>query len=253
LGIIIFNKTIVPVDRAFQTLGAVFIGMFAASSLLVAIFTDKDIPKQTVSKSVEVKKEEIFRGGVGGTLGGLFAAFIPAVTAGVGALLAGHATAAKGERTFIISQGSNRVLYFVGAIVLFFTAIGMRKGALTIGMNLFYTPETQAELFLVLAGIAFCAAFALVLILLMSRGVLKLIQKVRYQTLSLIALICVTLIVFFMLSWQGLIIYLVSTGIGLIPVLFHSRRMNCLAVILVPIWLNMSGIGGDVAAGLGLF
>ncbi|MCX8173948.1 MAG: tripartite tricarboxylate transporter permease [Thermoplasmata archaeon] len=253
LGIIIFNKTLVPADRAFQTLGAVFIGMFAASSLLVAIFTDKDIPKQTISRTVEVKKEEIFRGGVGGTLGGLFAAFIPAITAGVGALLAGHATAAKGERTFIISQGSNRVLYFVGAVVLFFTAIGMRKGALTIGMNLFYTPETQAELYIVLAGIAIGSAFALGLILILSRGVLKLIQRVRYQTLSIVALIGVTLIVFFMLSWQGLIIYVVSTGIGLIPVLFHSRRMNCLAVILVPIWLNMSGIGGDIAAGLGLF
>jgi len=253
LGIIIFNKTIVPVDRTFQTLGAVFIGMFAASSLLVAIFTHKDIPPQQVTGKVEVKKEEIFRGGVGGTIGGLFAAFMPAITAGVGALLAGHATAAKGERTFIISQGSNRVLYYVGAIVLFFTAIGMRKGALTIGMNLFYTPETKTELFIVVAGIAIASAVAIILILLLSRGVLKLIQKVRYQTISVFALICVTLIVFLMLSWQGLIIYAVSTAIGLLPVVFHSRRMNCLAVILVPIWLSMSGISGDIASALGLF
>jgi putative membrane protein len=253
LGIIIFNKTIVPVDRTFQTLGAVFIGMFAASSLLVAIFTHKDIPPQQVTGKVEVKKEEIFRGGVGGTIGGLFAAFMPAITAGVGALLAGHATAAKGERTFIISQGSNRVLYYVGAIVLFFTAIGMRKGALTIGMNLFYTPETKTELFIVVAGIAIASAVAIILILLLSRGVLKLIQKVRYQTISVFALICVTLIVFLMLSWQGLIIYAVSTAIGLLPVVFHSRRMNCLAVILVPIWLSMSGISGDIASTLGLF
>jgi len=253
LGIIIFNKTIVPVDRTFQTLGAVFIGMFAASSLLVAIFTHKDIPPQQVTGKVEVKKEEIFRGGVGGTIGGLFAAFMPAITAGVGAVLAGHATAAKGERTFIISQGSNRVLYYVGAIVLFFTAIGMRKGALTIGMNLFYTPETKTELFIVVAGIAIASAVAIILILLLSRVVLKLIQKVRYQTISVFALICVTLIVFLMLSWQGLIIYAVSTAIGLLPVVFHSRRMNCLAVILVPIWLSMSGISGDIASALGLF
>jgi putative membrane protein len=253
LGIIIFNKTIVPVDRTFQTLGAVFIGMFAASSLLVAIFTHKDIPPQQVTGKVEVKKEEIFRGGVGGTIGGLFAAFMPAITAGVGAVLAGHATAAKGERTFIISQGSNRVLYYVGAIVLFFTAIGMRKGALTIGMNLFYTPETKTELFIVVAGIAIASAVAIILILLLSRGILKLIQKVRYQTISVFALICVTLIVFLMLSWQGLIIYAVSTAIGLLPVVFHSRRMNCLAVILVPIWLSMSGISGDIASAIGLF
>jgi TctA family transporter len=44
----------------------------------------------------------------------------------------------------------------------------------------------------------------------------------------------------------------VATGIGLIPVLFGSRRLNCLGVLLLPIACNMSGVGESVAAFLGL-
>ncbi len=44
----------------------------------------------------------------------------------------------------------------------------------------------------------------------------------------------------------------VSTGIGLIPVLIGGRRMNCLGVLLLPLTLNMIGIGPMVAQWLGL-
>jgi TctA family transporter len=44
----------------------------------------------------------------------------------------------------------------------------------------------------------------------------------------------------------------VAGGIGLIPVLFGSRRMNCLGVLLIPITLNMAGVGPDIARLLGL-
>jgi len=38
----------------------------------------------------------------------------------------------------------------------------------------------------------------------------------------------------------------------LLPVLFGSRRMNCLGVILLPMACNMSGFGPGLAACLGL-
>ena len=45
---------------------------------------------------------------------------------------------------------------------------------------------------------------------------------------------------------------IVAAGIGLIPVLFGSRRLNCLGVLLLPIACNMSGVGEPVAAFLRL-
>jgi TctA family transporter len=44
----------------------------------------------------------------------------------------------------------------------------------------------------------------------------------------------------------------VATGIGLLPVVSGSRRLNCLGVILLPTACNMSGFGTRVAGWLGL-
>jgi len=55
-----------------------------------------------------------------------------------------------------------------------------------------------------------------------------------------------------MTGWGGMFVMVVSAGIGLIPVLFGSRRLNCLGVLLLPIGCNMSGFGEHVAAWLRL-
>jgi hypothetical protein len=44
----------------------------------------------------------------------------------------------------------------------------------------------------------------------------------------------------------------VATGIGLLPMLFGSRRMNCLGIILLPVACNLSGHGDLLAGILGL-
>ena len=60
------------------------------------------------------------------------------------------------------------------------------------------------------------------------------------------------LIVVGMTGWGGLLICTVATGIGLIPVLWGSRRTNCMGVLLLPIALNMVGMGSVIARWLQL-
>ena len=60
------------------------------------------------------------------------------------------------------------------------------------------------------------------------------------------------MLVLVLMGWGGLLIALVATGIGLIPVVWGSRRMNCMGVLLLPITLNMAGVGPTVAHWLGL-
>jgi TctA family transporter len=53
-------------------------------------------------------------------------------------------------------------------------------------------------------------------------------------------------------GWHGLLVLLAGTGIGLLPVMFHSRRMNCMGILLVPTVLRMAGLGPALAGWLGL-
>ncbi len=49
-------------------------------------------------------------------------------------------------------------------------------------------------------------------------------------------------------GWAGIFIALAGTGIGQIPVLCGSRRINCAGILLLPIACNMSGFGHAIAA-----
>jgi len=75
---------------------------------------------------------------------------------------------------------------------------------------------------------------------------------VDYRLISVFSLCIIIALVFSITGWTGLFVMAVGTGIGLIPVLFGSRRLNCLGVLLLPIACNMSGIGEPVAAFLRL-
>jgi putative membrane protein len=50
----------------------------------------------------------------------------------------------------------------------------------------------------------------------------------------------------------GLAVALVAAAIGLIPLFWRTRRMHCLGVLLLPVTLNMAGLGSVVAKWLGL-
>ncbi|MCD6461171.1 MAG: tripartite tricarboxylate transporter permease [Thermoplasmata archaeon] len=253
LGMIIFYKTTMPIDRTFQSLMPPLVGMFAVPNLLINIISDMEIPKQHVCKSVDVTPEEVFRGGGSGCLGGIFGAFMPAVTAGVAGLISGHATAQKGDKPFIISMGASRMVYYVGAVMLFFLpGLHLRRGAIGIFINLFFVPETAEQYYLLAAAVAVSGAVAFILLLLISRSIVKILDRVSFQKMSIAVLFVIILIVFAMGGPMAVLTMSVGAAIGTIPIVFHSRRSNCLAVILVPIFLNMAGIGPQIAAWMGL-
>jgi len=95
-------------------------------------------------------------------------------------------------------------------------------------------------------GLAFFLSLGL------TRLMVALLSRVHYRWISLATLGILLAIVLGMTGPAGLLICAVATGIGLIPLLWGSRRMNCMGVLLLPIALNMAGVGDVVAGWLGL-
>ena len=81
---------------------------------------------------------------------------------------------------------------------------------------------------------------------------LRLIDRFNYRHVSTVALVIIVAMVMGVTGWIGLFIALVGTGIGLLPVLFGSRRLNCLGILLLPIACNMSGFGETITGWLRL-
>jgi len=253
LGMIIMYRSLVPTEMSFQNLLPAFMGLFAIPWVLTNIISGEEVPPQHVATSLDVTPSLIVRGTAAGALGGIFAAFFPVVTGGIGGFIAGHATAQRDDRLFLISQGASKVVYYVGALLLFFVpGLHLTRGGMAWMLSLVYIPQTPEVYALALAACAVCAALAFFLLILFSRAAIALVNRVNYRLISGVTLAVLMGIVFLFTGPGGLLIAAVATGIGLIPVLWHSRRMNCMGVLLVPIVLNMAGWGPTVARWLGL-
>lgn len=253
MGFILLYRSPISTEMAFQNIMPAFVGLFAIPWCLLNLISGANIPKQTISKTLNVNGSVLMRGLAAGGLGGGFAAFFPVITGGIGGLLAGHATAQRDERVFILSQGVSKLMYYTGAFLLMFVpGAGVTRGGGAWMIRGLYIPHGYGDYFMILASIALAGAMAYVMMSPFSRLTIWLLGRCNYRIVSAGALCIIIGLVFAVTGWIGLMIMIVGTGIGLIPVLFASRRLNCLGILLLPIACNMAGFGHLIAGWLGL-
>lgn len=253
LGIILTNRSIVPIDRAFQNIMPVFVGLFAIPWLLTNLISRVSIPKQHVTSDICASKVDVARGAFTGTLGGWFAGYTPIVTAGIGSFLAGHATTTRGDAQFTLSYGAARFAYYVGAfLLLWLPFVHLARGGMGWIASVVYSPKEEWEFWLAAGAMVIAGLVAFGLLVVMSRALMKVAQGTFYKKVSAVILGVLLVIVYLMTSWEGLVLMVVATGIGMIPVMFRCRRTNCMGVLLIPIFLNMLGWGPRIVEALGL-
>lgn len=253
LGFLLLYRAPVAIENAFQNIMPAFVGLFAIPWCLLNAVSGAEVPKQHVRDTLNINGDLLLRGGIAGGIGGGFAAFFPVVTGGVGGLLSGHATAQRDERVFLMSQGVSKVVYYTGALMLFFVpGLFLTRGGGAWILKGLYTPRTWGDYYLAMGSIAIAGAISFLLMPPLTKATLWIMKKVDYRLISVVALFIIIGLVFSITGWVGLFIMTVGTGIGLLPVLFGSRRLNCLGILLLPIACNMSGIGEPIAAFLGL-
>ncbi|MGD9780757.1 MAG: tripartite tricarboxylate transporter permease [Kiritimatiellia bacterium] len=253
LGFILLTRSPVNHEVAFQNIMPAFVGLFAVPWCLLNMISAADVPKQKTAKSLAINGDVVLRSVWSGGLGGGIAAYFPIVTGGVGGMLAGHACAQRDERIFIMGQGVSKFIYYVGAFMLMFVpGLYLTRGGGAWMVRALYTPTGISDYYLVLGSIAISAAISYLMMEPLAKLTLKFIDRFDYRHVSTVALAIIVVMVVAVTGWVGLFIALVGTGIGLLPVLFGSRRLNCLGILLLPIACNMSGFGETITHWLGL-
>ena len=253
LGFVLMYRNVVPSEVAFQNLLPAFVGLFAIPGVIQNLVARTQVPQQHIGASLDLTPSLLARGVFAGLLGGGFAAFFPIVTGGIGGLLAGHATAQRDDRLFILSQGASKAVYYVGGFLLFFVpGLGLTRGGMAWMLSTIYAPGTPQVYFTAVAAVACAGAVSFFLLLGLSRAAISLLGRVDYHWISAATLALLLTLVLALTGPGGLLAALAATGIGLIPVAFGCRKMNCMGVLLVPITLNMAGVGASVAHWLGL-
>ncbi|HOT28804.1 MAG TPA: tripartite tricarboxylate transporter permease [Candidatus Ozemobacteraceae bacterium] len=260
LGIIILSKSIITHEMGFQNIMPVFVGLFAIPSILQNLVSTRQVPKQHICTDIDVTANDIGKSAFVGTVSGAICGYVPAITAGIGSIIASHATAmgfsARGDVLFILGGAITKFLYYVGAFLLIFvvtplTPAGVGKGGLNIILRPIFTAE-PGDYLMGISVILVAGGISFFLLLWLSRWVLSWVADVDYHDLYWAAFVAITALVAALTGFPGLFTMLVGTAIGCVPVFFHARRSNCMGVLLIPICLNMAGYGDQVAALFGL-
>ena len=253
LGFVLLTASPVSHTVAFQNVMPAFVGLFAIPWCLLNIVSAARVPPQRLARSLDIDGDVILRSVWSGGLGGGIAAYFPVVTGGVGGMLAGHACAQREERVFIMGQGVSKFVYYVGAFLLAFVpGLQLTRGGGAWMVRTLYAPAGISDYFLVLGSIAVSAGVSYLAMEPLAKWTVRFVSRFDYRHVSAFALGVILLMVLLMTGWIGLFIAAVATGIGLLPVLFGSRRLNCMGVLLLPIACNMSGFGHAITAFLGL-
>jgi putative membrane protein len=252
MGFIILNRTLVPLNMSFQGIMPVFVGLFAVAIIARNLVSKQEVPPQHISSSIDLDHRLLAKGVFAGTLGGGIAAVTPAVTGGIGGIVAGAATGQRDDRIFVISQGVSKVVYYVGAFLLFFVPTlmpgggGLARGGMAIILKPIFTPYTFQEYLGILAVIMISGALSFLMMFPLTRWTIKLITRVDYHYVLWAALGIIFLIVWGLMGWMGMFLMAVGTGIGLIPAFYHSRLSNSMALLLIWMSLSMGGHGADI-------
>lgn len=253
VGFILIFRSPISARSAFQNLMPAFVGLFALPWLILNIVATNRVPPQGVSLPAGIGPRVLLRGVLAGGLGGGFAAFFPVITGGVGGFLAGQATSVRDDRVFLVSQGTSKLVYYVGGFLLFFVpGARLTRGGGAWLISGLHTPGTRYDYYMMLASVALAGAASFLLLGPLARMVIAALRSWGLRRTSLGSLAIILAIVAGMTGLAGIVVTAVAAAIGLIPVLYGSRRMNCLGVILLPMACAMSGSGGAVAGWLGL-
>ncbi len=242
LGYFCMNTNLLPVKIAFVRLTPMFLGFFGMPWVLQNIVSRRYIPKQVVEDKVEASRFGVLNGIVAGAFGGFIAAFQPLVTGGLGALVAGHMASSRGDDVFIVSQGANRVLYYVGAFFLLFIPMArLTRGLGAWIVSSIYTPKSWTEFYYAAFAVLLAAGVSFIATIYFSKLMSRIVTSFNYIWISYAVAVGLATIAYVLAGWSGLVVMFVATLIGLAAVVFNTRRSYCLGGLFLPILLSMTG------------
>lgn len=279
VGLIVTTRPLAPPEMSFQNIMPIFIGFFAIPSILQTMLSDTTVPKQYQSKYLNADAGDFGYGMLPGTLAGIMSAWLPGITVGISCIFSSHMTNHRNlhqasfekprepgtivhlntpemyyrqETVFLIGGGITKIIYYVGAFLLIFvltdlTPNGMGRGGLNIMLKPVFAPE-HGDYF-VMASVVLVSSFISMLILIWGTDLtIRLLPYIHIKKMFAVVTVAILLIVYFMGGgWMALFICAVTSCVGSIPVFYNCRRSHCMAVLIVPIILNMAGYGDAVA------
>lgn len=217
-------------------------GLFGASMLVLALMTRSEVPPQQKNCMFTLPGKRIIRSILSGSAAGSFVAWLPGVSSAVGTviarLLVREDKDEDASKEFIISLSGANTANAIFSLIALYTIHRTRNGAMVAINGLINIDEWDTSIIiLLLAVIVYVSILSYYATIYLGDRISGILSKIDYSKLCSAVLIFLTLMVITFTGWFGLVIFLISTPIGMVSSFAKIRKTHAMGVILLPVIL----------------
>jgi len=245
LGVLTLDTGLMSGDTGLMPLLS---GLFGLSVIVPSIMKGYSIPPQRVEeRGIDIKSA--VKPIVVGTAAGAFTGIVPGIGPSQGTLLAQLVTGSSGHEDFLVSVSTVNTSKALFSFVALYAIGRARSGAAVAVEKLTAVGLPELALFVGISMLA--GGIAGLLQLKLGKLMAKHINRIPYRKLSIVVLLFICVMTFFLTGPAGLLVLAVSTTIGMLPALAGVRRVHCMGVIVLPCILYFSGLKNSLLGALG--
>ncbi|MBT4258039.1 hypothetical protein HOD88_02560 [archaeon] len=229
LGLIIFNLNIE------NSLLPLLTGLFGSPLLIQSIKKRTIIPKQKIiNPKIKIKKPIL-----GSLLASPFCSFLPGIGAGQAAII-GNSLIKTNRDGFLILLGATNTFVMCFSFLSLYAINKTRTGS-ALAIKELSNSLSQELLILVLLTILISGIISFFLTKKLTKMISQKITNFNYTKISITTLSILILVVFFITSLKGVLIFTAATLIGLYSTKYKIRKTNMMGCLLIPtIWIYLS-------------
>ncbi|PIN86198.1 hypothetical protein COV19_06280 [Candidatus Woesearchaeota archaeon CG10_big_fil_rev_8_21_14_0_10_44_13] len=229
-----FGLVVLNMPNLSQPLFPMLSGLFGISTLLISLRDTNRIPEQKQEQRIKIKKTIAIKALLSGQFSGFLSAIFPGLGAAQAAVISMQITRRLGDHGFLILVGSINTVNFMLSISALYAINKARNGSIVAISQLMENINLHIAI-IYLAAALVAGAFAVVAALKIARIFSSFITRINYKKLVVSVILFITVMVFMLCSWLGLLVLLVSTAIGIIPAEVKVTRTQSMGCLLMPV------------------
>ncbi len=215
-------------------------GLFGASMLVLSLMTKSEIPPQQKACRFVLPGKRIIRGMLTGSAAGSFVAWLPGVSSAVGTIIARllvrEEKDADSSKEFMISLSGANTANAIFSLVALFIIRRARSGAMVAIDGLTNVSEWElSTIIILLIVIIYISIISYYTTIYLGDRIAGFLSRINYSKLCAAVLAGLTFMVIIFTGWFGLVIFLISTPVGMIASFAKIRKTHAMGVILLPV------------------
>ncbi len=207
-------------------------GLFGLSMIIKSLKDRTEIPEQR-NEIENMNKLDVIKGGLIGSLSGIFVGLLPGVGAAQATFLSHEILRDRSEKKFLLAIGGVNTVVAVFSLLALWM-IGNPRSGVAVVVNELLNTLTFGDIIIFIGTIILAGGVSSILTLYLSKRLINFFRKINYRYVGLSIIIFLVAMTFVLTGLVGLSVLILSTTIGEVCILSNTRRSYMMACLIVP-------------------